>query len=203
MDKKILNSNILKEFITDDYLNYENLVEIKKTYSQNYPKSIKLDKFFKEDKYLLLQKEILNLKFKKIFSPMESSFSSSEIGTEFKKLISSEEFKYFIEFITGKKVNSCKPSSICVEHKDYTLLKDYFKEEFLEINFFFSQWQEEFGGYFSYFKNEELLRIVPSENSATIVNVEDGIQNFIKYVNVTAYTRKVFLVSLKISRSQG
>ena len=198
MDKQILNSNILKEFIADDYLNYENLANIKNTYSKNYPKSIRLDRFFKEDKYNLLQKEIFSQRFKKISSPMECSFSTAEISDEFKKLINSQEFKDLIEFITGKKLQNHKSNCICIGHKNYTLLKDDFNEEFLEINFFFSGWKQEFGGYFSYFKNEELLRIIPSENSVTFVNIGDKIQNFIKYINVNSQLRKVFLINLKI-----
>lgn len=199
MDKEFLNSEILKEFITDDYLVYNNLLEIKNTFSKNHPKSIKLDKFFKDDKYKTLQKEILNLKFKKDYLPLEHSFSKSNLGSEFKKLLESEEFKTFIQFITGKKIIKQTPNSIFLEHKDYTLLKDDFNESFLEINFFFTdKWEEDFGGYFSYFKDEELLRILPSGNSVTLVNIDLGVQNFIKYINVNSGKNKIYLINLKI-----
>lgn len=198
MIKKVLKSEILNEFISKDYLDYNNLVNIKKIFLSNNPKSIKLDGFFKEDKYKFLQKEIHNLKFKKEYKPLSHSFSRSELGSKFKKLIQSEEFKTFISFITETEFNQFTSNSFMLAHKDYSLLKDDFNKNFLEANFFFTNWKEEFGGYLSYFKDEELLRITPFENSLTLVYVENGLQNFVKYLNVNSAGKRDYFVKVTL-----
>ena len=195
--KTALKSEILNEFLNLDYLNYETLTEVKKAFAKNSPNSIKLETFFKKEKYDLLLKELLKLKFKKIYSPEICSFSMSIISDEFSKLIKSEEFISFIEFIFDKKINNIQSESLIFEHKDYTLLQDNVKESFFEINFFFNDWKEEFGGYFSYFKDEELLRILPTHNSVTFVHL-DEIQKFVKYINVYSGFNKILLVNLRI-----
>ncbi len=191
-----IKSEILKEFMTDDYLNYDNLINIKNRFNQNTPKSIKLDAFLKIDKYLILKNEITNLKFKRDYTPDSHSYSHSVIGNKFNNLIISKEFKTFISFIIGKSIKKFDVNSILLKHKDYTLLSDEKIEPYFEINFFFTEkWDEEFGGYFSYINDEELIRILPSGNSLTLVYL-DGIKSFIKYININSNGNKNYLVSL-------
>ena len=200
--KEALKSGILQEFLNLDYLNYENIINIKKIFHENKPKSVKLESIFKKDKYDLLLKEFMKLKFKRNYAPEIYSFSKSAISDEFSKLIKSEEFITFIEFIFDKNIKNIQSQSLIFEHKDYTLLKDDVSESFFEINFFFNNWKEEFGGYFSYFKDEELLRILSTENSATFVHL-DKIQKFVKYINVNSGFNKIFFVNLSINKGNA
>ncbi len=194
--KQLLKSEILNEFIAQDYLDYSNLLNIKDTFGANTPKSIKLEQFFKKEKYDLLKKEIYDLKFKEIYIPDSYSFSKSNLGNEFSRLFNSKDFISFISFIVGRNIKNIKAESLLFDHKDYTLLKDNANETFLEINFFFNDdWKEEYGGYFSYFKDEELLRIFPVENNVTIIYLRE-MQRFVKYINVKSSKRKIYLISL-------
>ena len=58
--KEALKSEILKEFLNDNYLNYDTLAEISKVFSKNIPNSIKLEDLFKKEKYYLLKSDIRN-----------------------------------------------------------------------------------------------------------------------------------------------
>lgn len=194
--KESLNSNILKEFLNDTYLDYDNLAEISKVFSKNAPNSIKLEDFFKKEKYILLNNEIRNLKFKKKYIPDKLSFSISETGANFDKLFNSDEFRIFLEFIINKKITNFKKKALLIKHKDYSLLSDdNVKFTGILINFFFNDlWRDVYGGYFSYIsENEEVLRILPSENSLTIVSVDEKVDGFIKYVNINSRKKRIYL----------
>ncbi len=190
-----LKSEILKEYLNDDYLEKENLENIKKVLFKNSPKSIMLEDFFKKEKYYMLKEEIRRLKFKRKYFPDKLSFNQGEIGKNFKKLIQSEELKTVFEFLLGKKINDFKTNSIMLKHKDYSLLSDNGPEVsgFL-INFFFNDlWKEEYGGYFSFVsENAEVLRLMPKENCVSIVYVDKTVDWFIKYINVNSNKRQIY-----------
>jgi len=65
------------------------------------------------------------------------------------------------------------------------------------INFFFNDlWREEYGWYFSFVsENEEILRILPIENSVTIVYIDKNVDGFIKYINVNSGKKRIYLVN--------
>ena len=197
--KDALKSGILNEFLNDDYLEIENLEQIKKVLSENTPKSIKLEDFFKKENYELLKNEIRNLKYKRKYFPDKLSFSVADLGKNFKKLFDSEEFKLFLGFIIGKNIKNYMLNSKMLKHKDYTLLSDEKDpiQSGLMITFFFNYlWKEEYGGYFSYIsENEEVLRIFPKENSVTIVSIDQNIDGFIKYINVNSFKKKIYFVN--------
>ena len=52
--KEVLKSDVLKEFLNDTYLDYDSLTGISKVFLKNVPKSIKLEDFFKKEKYYLI-----------------------------------------------------------------------------------------------------------------------------------------------------
>jgi len=70
------------------------------------------------------------------------------------------------------------------------------KESFFEINLFFNdQWREESGGYFSYIsKDEEVLRVLPTENSLVFIFNDINIKTFVKYVNANSGKRANYFV---------
>jgi len=85
-----------------------------------------------------------------------------------------------------------------LKHKDYTLLNDGCPEiSGFWINFFFNNlWREEYGWYFSFVsENEEILRILPIENSVTIVYIDKNVDGFIKYINVNSGKKRIYLVN--------
>ncbi len=197
-----LKSEILRDFLNDDYLEIDNLEQIKKTLSKNSPKSIKLEDFFKKEKYGLLKNEIRSLKYKRKYIPDKLSFSIADIGKNFKKLIDSEELRIFLGFLIGKNIKNYMINSKMLKHKDYTLLSD--EQGTIKsgcvVNFLFNDlWREEYGGYFSYIsENEEVLRVLPTENSVIIVFIDQTIQGFIKYINANSLKKKIYFVDTKI-----
>jgi hypothetical protein len=165
---------------------------------ENSPKSIKLEDFFKKEKYELLENEIKSLKFKRKYIPDRLSFSVSDLGKNFRRLFDSEEFRLFFSFLIGKSIKNYKINSLMFKHKDYSLLEDDDnKNSFFEINFFFNDlWKDYYGGYFSYIsENEEVLRVLSTENSVAIIYLDNEVKGFTKYINVNSGKKKIYFVN--------
>ena len=197
--KQALNTEILNNYITEEYLEYKMLLKIKKAFKFNIPKSVKLEIFFKKEKFDALKKEIEKLKFNKNYIPNEYSFLISNVGSEFEMFFNSEEFNSYLGFLIDRSKFKTKMNTLLLEHKDYSLLNDHEKAiTFFEVNFFLSNFKEDFGGYFCYMRDDkELLRVIPSENSLTLVHLQK-VNRFIKYINVNSGNKKICFVNCTI-----
>jgi len=192
---------LLKEWINNDYLNPQTIMTIKQAFHENNPKSIQLQNFLKNNKFKILQKAIMNSKYDLEYKPDCYSFykikKSNKIIKEFIKFIESKEFRLLISFINNKITKLNNYEIVKFQHKNYTLLHDNLKEkQQLRLIFDFTEdWNHDSGGFNSYINNsEELLRINPKENSLSIIQLNEKILNFTKYINNQAKNNKAIFL---------
>jgi len=192
---------LLKEWINNDYLNPQTIMTIKQAFHENNPKSIQLQNFLKNNKFKILQKAIMNSKYYLEYKPDCYSFykikKSNKIIKEFIKFIESKEFRLLISFINNKITKLNNYEIVKFQHKNYTLLHDNLKEkQQLRLIFDFTEdWNHDSGGFNSYINNsEELLRINPKENSLSIIQLNEKILNFTKYINNQAKNNKAIFL---------
>lgn len=192
---------LLKEWINNDYLNPQTIMTIKQAFHENNPKSIQLQNFLKNNKFKILQKAIMNSKYDLEYKPDCYSFykikKSNKIIKEFIKFIESKEFRLLISFINNKITKLNNYEIVKFQHKNYTLLHDNLKEkQQLRLIFDFTEdWNHDSGGFNSYINNsEELLRINPKENSLSIIQLNEKILNFTKYINNKAKNNKTIFL---------
>ena len=102
-----------------------------------------------------------------------------------------------ISFINNKITKLNNYEIVKFQHKNYTLLHDNLKEkQQLRLIFDFTEdWNHDSGGFNSYINNsEELLRINPKENSLSIIQLNEKILNFTKYINNKAKNNKTIFL---------
>ena len=192
---------LLKKWINNDYLNPQTIITIKQAFQENNPKSIQLQNFLKNNKFKILQKAIMNSKYYLEYKPDCYSFykikKSNKIINEFIKFIESKEFRLLISFINNKITKLNNYEIVKFQHKNYTLLHDNLKEkQQLRLIFDFTEdWNHDSGGFNSHIDNsEELLRINPKENSLSIIQLNEKILNFTKYINNQAKNNKAIFL---------
>ncbi len=137
-----------------------------------------------------------NKEFKRKYKPEEYSFKS--ISLKNKKL--KEEIKRLLKDLELKELKLISSNFFQFGHKDYTLLNDKKNEKegitlFIELT---KNWKEESRGYTSFIENNtEVLRIIPKENSVTIIKTNEKMKSFIKYINNQTEENKREFIELK------
>ncbi|CAG9530498.1 unnamed protein product [Cercopithifilaria johnstoni] len=100
----------------------------------------------------------------------------------------------------------CCSSVYRIGKSSYTMVDDEVVSETeqlgccLDFNLFLfaSEWDDEHGGFISYFtknEEEEILRISPVRNSAALVFREPGVYPFVKYVNCKAGDKHYYVIN--------
>ncbi|MBS3167581.1 hypothetical protein J4216_00450 [Candidatus Woesearchaeota archaeon] len=145
--------------------------------------SIQLKEFLKEPPKI-------NSKLKEEYVPQSHSYKFTDYEMN-------KEIIKFVEIITNKKLRSSKLFEL--KHKDYKLLSDKQKERegykiIIELT---KSWKEEFGGFTSIIENnQENLRIIPEENTLSIIRTNKEQKSFIKYINNKAKNQKRIFIEL-------
>ena len=165
------------------YLDSGVLKSIKKTYSKQYPKNIRLEKFFQPSIFALLYRKICSANFSLKFNPYKYKYSITKI----KEINSFLNGKYFSDLI--KNVLDIKSSEIKYEIRkfvagNYTLLHDAEKEKpGIDFVLDFSASKDNYGGYIVYLtESEELLQLNPFPNCLSFIKREKKVMKYTKYV---------------------
>jgi len=134
-------------------------------------------------------KEFKNLKWKRCYEPMKCSYDVASPP----RFVKSDEFKALITKVTGRRG---KISVECRRFRkgDYTVLYDKLKPGkgvLFILNL--TKMDQSWGGWSTFIRgNEEVARLIPSENALFIIN-NTGLRSFVKYVNHHAKQPRVFL----------
>lgn len=165
------------------YLDNAILKSAKKIYNIQNPKNIRLEGFFQQPVFSLLQKKLHSSKYSLKFHPYKYKYSV----TKSKEAAAFLNGQYFDSLV--KKILKIKKYKISYEIRkfepgNYTLLHDAEKEKHgIDFVLDFSESGKNFGGYFVYLnEKEELLRSNPSSNTLSFIERSNGVMKFTKYV---------------------
>ena len=165
------------------YLDKGILKSAKKAFNVQTPRNIRLDNFFQNAVFLLLQKKLENCNYKTKFHPYKCRYSTANLK-EIGSFLNGSYFSRIAGEITGIKNYRIKYEIRKFEAGDYTLLHDA-QKEMPGIDFiidFTKKW-DGFGGYTMYLtETEELLKSVPSQNSLSFMERKKGVMRYTKYV---------------------
>lgn len=165
------------------YLDRGIMKSAKSAYGSQYPKNIRLEKFFQSSVFSLLQKTLNNSIYKLKFEPYECRYFTTKAkaidsflnGRYFEDLIHNllEIKKYRLEY----EIRKFGPAN-------YTLLHDE-KKDAPGIDFILnlSNVGKTYGGYTVYLtETEELLQVNPIPNTLTFIERTKEIIKYTKYV---------------------
>ena len=172
-----------------------------RTFNNQNPRNIRLERFFQPAIFKLLQKKLYHPSYKLKFHPYKYKY----LTTKLKEIDSFLNGRYFDDLI--KKILNIKKYKLKYEIRkfeagNYTLLHDTEKEEngidfvidISKINKIFDDAQnfsnsgiskdanKYFGGYTAYLtESEELLKLTPSPNSISFVERKNQVLKYTKY----------------------
>ena len=169
------------------YLEEEVQEQIRETLEKE--EAVQLREFLEPKVYQSLKKELEKKKYKKEYSPLERSYSTTNV--EQNQLISE------IEQILVKKAKSAKVEKY--RKGDYTLLSDEDQEEeIIAILDFSENWPEEVGGEHIFLEEgKELIRIPPQTNTLSIITIKNKMRHFLNYINHKANSNKLLFIKVK------
>jgi Rps23 Pro-64 3,4-dihydroxylase Tpa1-like proline 4-hydroxylase len=189
-----LEEPLLQQWINDTYLNPDTQEQIKEAFAEQC--SVELQQFLKPEKYALLLQAMKkkDLKWNMVgpanrrhYEKMDMSGDIDPIIRECVRLFQSKEFVQYLAHtidvdVTSVNVQGRKFSSGC-----YTLVHNQPMDETrLDAILCLTgkDWDFDFGGQIVYMdEEEELLSVLPQENSLSLVLRDKGTMQFIKYVN--------------------
>ncbi len=159
------------------------LKSIRNTYLNQDNPNIKLENFFQNAVFSLLQKNLLNSKYNWKFHPYKYSYNVTKIK-EIDSFLHGDYFSKLVHNILGIKRFKIKYEIRKFFAGDYTLLHDAEKEkngiDFV-IDFSFSS--KSFGGHTTYLtEKEEVLVLNPTPNTLSFIKRGKGLMKFTKYV---------------------
>src|SRR3989338_4522652 len=159
------------------------LKSARKTYLAQLPKNIRLETFFQNPVFLLLQKKLNDSTYSLKFHPYKYKYFT----TKSKEIESFLNGRYFSELV--KKVLGFKKYEIKYEIRkfvpgNYTLLHDAEKEvQGVDFVIDFSKNDGNFGGHTIYLtESEEVLTLQPVSNSLSFIERKKGLMKYTKYV---------------------
>ena len=165
------------------YLDNGILRSIRNTYNNQYPKNIRLEKFFQRPIFSLLQNKLQNSKFSLKFHPYKYKYfitNLKEIGS----FLSGRYFRNLIRSILSINKYEIKYEIRKFESGNYTLLHDAEKEkDGIDFIIDFSKSYENSGGYVAYLtESEELLHVLPFPNTLSFIERNKNAMKYTKYV---------------------
>jgi len=188
----------LQEWINPEYLKRTTQAKLKGVFQKEF--SLALNDFLKQEKYDAVEAALKNnlVQWQPMGPPNRRHYDSlGRTGNEteqghlysMKMFLRSKPFVAFIEAITGLSVWEAFRGEIRrFKPQDYTLVRDteeYNQTEGLDyyLGFQDGEWTDEDGGYTTYLDSEdELLTLVPSRNTLSLVQREAGSMRYVKYL---------------------
>ena len=165
------------------YLDNGVIKSARNIYNNQNPENIRLEKFFQNSIFLLLQKKLHNSKYSLKFHPYKYKYHATK-SKEIDYFLNGGYFANLIQKILGVRNYRIKYEIRRFEPGNYTLLHDAEKEK-PGVDFFidFSKDENNFGGYSVYLnKKKELLTLNSEPNSLSLVERKKGVMKFTKYV---------------------
>lgn len=161
------------------YLSAEVMQQMKAAFSQQ--RVLRLDNFFTVETHKHLR-SLGKKKGKEVYVPHQYRYMALPSAAEIAASCSS-----FIEKITGKRMKTRQMSVRSFGHRDFTLLHDDVESK-KRLVFFYTiadLWDVEAGGQHVFTHNDESTPLVfaPQDNSLVIMEVPEGMRDFVKYVN--------------------
>ena len=165
------------------YLDGGILKSANKTFNNQNPRNIRLEKFFQPAVFSILQDKLYNLKFKLKFHPYKYKYFTAK-STEINSFLNGRYFKNIVQSIIGLKNYKIKYEIRKFEHGNYTLLHDAEKgKPGIDFVIDFSKSNENFGGFTVYLtETEELLQLNPSSNTLSFIERNKNVMKYTKYV---------------------
>lgn len=182
----------MAEIMTALYANARALKAAHDTYIENSPKHLQLRNALRPAIWKKWWAELHHAPWKKECIPDLFSYSTTPVSQDMETFFCSSLFRDRLFLLTGKKVNQLHVQLLAFSHGDYLLLHDTLKQPsgtifFLELT---QKWQHLWGGFTSFVKQQELIRLYPVPNSLTIFQQENNVNYFVKYVNFYAKNNK-------------
>ena len=159
------------------------LKSIRQNYLNQDAPNIKLENFFQNAVFSLLQKKLLNSKYAWKFHPYKYSYSVAKIK-EIDSFLHGDYFSKLVHGILGVKKFEIKYEIRKFMPGDYTLLHDAEKEKNgIDFVIDFSLSSASFGGHTTYLtETEEVLILNPAPNTLSFIKRDKGLMKFTKYV---------------------
>jgi len=173
--------------------------------NKNYMKGIKLQNVLDKGFYDEIQKEISELKYKKVNQLIiYGSYSKAKLPKKLLDFLNSNEFLTFVSSALGRRIKRTDADAYCFSWKDYVFRKDYilkkgyplkkgllFNDEGTSCDIiidFTDDWNEKSGGSIGYAENfsrefENYFEIKPCKNTIIIVEKNDNFHRYVQYVN--------------------
>lgn len=169
--------------ISTIYLDGGVLKSANRTYNSQSPKNIRLENFFQNAVFKLLQNRLYNSKFSLKFNPEKYRYFETK-SKEIDSFLNGRYFDLIIENILGIGKYKLKYEIRKFEPNCYTLLHDAEKEK-PGVDFvidFSKDAINYFGGYINYLtESEELLALNPKSNTLSFVERNKSIMKYTKY----------------------
>lgn len=200
---QLLKEPILHAWIDPQYLHQHILQAVKQAYQDNAFQSIQLRQFLHPRQFALLRANVRQAGLQQELVPDMHSFHRIQYRLamhQFVNAFRSLPFQQLLSFITGKRVSCTSIDWLSFGHREYTLLHDQLQQKkgvYLMLDF--ESLDQSAGGFTSIVqskKGEELGRIIPVENSATLFCLPKDTRYFTKYVNYTVrMKRRIVMVA--------
>lgn len=180
----------LKQWIHPQYLKPAVIQQIRAHFDGNA--SVELQQFLLEKQFAHIQSALSEQKWSQKGPANRRQYSislPSGVLAKFEQLLTSTEFAQYLKQLTGFSPQYYASELRRFSHSDYTLLHDRVAHQSGLDAYFFSHphWKEEMGGVLTYLDgDEELVTLIPHENSFALVMRNKGVQRFVKYLNAQA-----------------
>jgi Rps23 Pro-64 3,4-dihydroxylase Tpa1-like proline 4-hydroxylase len=198
MKEPVQETDILRDWINETYFNEENRTQVMEMFSNN--SSIELVDFLKKDKLVQIMSELKqkDSRWKMVGPANRRHFGiyQSEENTlqQLTQLFSSREFAKFLAELTQHEILKYDVKTRRFGNNCYTLVHDTPHEETrMDVVLCLLvphqddsaiSWDVQHGGGCVYMdEDNELLSILPVHNSLSIVLREEGVMQFVKFVN--------------------
>ena len=166
--------------INPEYMQVENLLYIKKSYSSN--NNIMLNNIFQDKIFNLLSNKVSNSIFSSKFDPDKYRYSITT-SKQLDSFFYGNYFELLVKNILGFKKFNVVYEIRKFESGDFTLLHDS-ESSSKGIDFILdlSSSSERNGGFVNYVFNDEVLNIITKSNSLSFINKNKSLY-YVKYVN--------------------
>ncbi len=180
--------------ITKEYLHSDVVADLQQVFRREG--SLQLHHFLQKEWYVKLLGRVKRLRYEHVYDPLYHSYYTT--------LFSDKRFltplHNFVCNLLGSSFQLREAYAFSFHHKDYTLLHDELQGEdgILVMLDLTSWWNQEAGGFTSFIQqNQELLRVLPAQNTFTMIRTSPEMKRFVKYVNVMADKQRRYFLELR------
>ena len=178
-----------------EFLQVAVLREAQVLFAKNDPPSLHLKDMMHADRIKEIEKEVQQCRWKEHVKFDQYHYKTAVLTPTLKKFCASPAVKKIMQVITKYKVKKFDVKLYAFGAGDYILLQDKApKKKGIRFELDFTEgWNSAWGGYTSFVGREEQLRVLPAQNTCTLVRAE-GLQSAIKYVQYHARDKKRVVV---------